>query len=861
MGLVIYGTERIPGVTHIDVTHRQQQSPPVRTAPETTRNDRQGVRQLKLASLDQGLGVRRGSEASKDIQRTRYNDGPWQHIFGNLTLPPVSTAQTISSFTTSGSRAANLRIHQVNSTIGQSKPRPYFFHKTKMFRTVSDSNPALEDSTLALTNNVTGAFECKLNGTRGILVLTDGDTDDAQFITDPTTTPPTRSTAFAYTSGDWVGGGFYLPNLGPGCVILYGKIGGVTGLFWLPTDEALLTAPKQLILASTKDIPNPDNAIQDTGFKFASRGFEAFNEGGTAWGSSKWSNVNNITANDNTYATTPDAEGSTNAAQLCGLFTDFAIPIAATSTGRTFRYRRFEGDASLNAITKSIRLFRGVGAVFDGSDIPQFTIDLEGVDPADMDTAEWATSEEAIEDGGSTDRWGVDFTPAQINAGIGVALQMDQASVAFHASVDSMELKEHYRPFGVQASIPLGGDVVGIDPLDAMAGYIRAPEFQDETGAINVPRILWKLTFEFNSDHQAPLVELTKVSTLLSYVEGACFAQGGICATGDNSSGLGKAIKRIEGTENFDLGFGAGQGYTENWGVVNLHGADRALVADVALEDASIAQGWIGVDGRWSPLQSRQSISAMPIAYAEAATVDPTQRYRYRFVPSGSDTVVLRQYQPRNLLLDPLVHNTAVVKQDGVLVAQTPELDALGPEEAIKCLLNAWFLGRDVSSTNTVRLRYSTDGGSSFTTWTTFTSFASKSTLSTPVLFRTLILEIGLDHTAGSAATPNGLPLLVEGVAVWQSLRRWRVFINPEEPAFKEKYRGAGGIEKLWSNLAAIEALSPVNTFKPGNGVSEPAVWAGMNSAYDAQPDPTTGRGNTAASPDGHYIDFEEVTQ
>jgi hypothetical protein len=184
----------------------------------------------------------------------------------------------------------------------------------------------------------------------------------------------------------------------------------------------------------------------------------------------------------------------------------------------------------------------------------------------------------------------------------------------------------------------------------------------------------------------------------------------------------------------------------------------------------------------------------------------------------------------------------------------------MGPEEAVKSLLTAWYLGTQISSTSTVRLRYSIDEGANWTTWATFTTAYSKSTLATPVLFRSLMLEIALAHTAGSTNTPNGLPILIEGVAVWPSLRHWRAFLNPADREFVEKY-GTGGIEKLWTNLTTLEATNPVNTLKPGQAVSKLATWAGLHTAYDASLDPATVNAAALPSDGQNYLDFIEVLQ
>ena len=172
--------------------------------------------------------------------------------------------------------------------------------------------------------------------------------------------------------------------------------------------------------------------------------------------------------------------------------------------------------------------------------------------------------------------------------------------------------------------------------------------------------------------------------------------------------------------------------------------------------------------------------------------------------------MVDRTFQPRSMFLNPIYTDTAEVKENGVITIQLPDMDLLGPVESNKSLLTAWCFSRDVSSTNTIRLRYSTDGASTFTTWATFTAYGSKSALSTPVNFRSCVLEIGLDHTAGGAGTPNGFPILIEGIAKWRALRQWIVIFNPGHVEVYNQYEG--GPDALFAALQTVVNSNPANT-------------------------------------------------
>ena len=54
MGLLVYAAERIPGITHVEVYTREQEKPVQRP--------------MRLVTLDQGLGVRRGMVVSGKVR-------------------------------------------------------------------------------------------------------------------------------------------------------------------------------------------------------------------------------------------------------------------------------------------------------------------------------------------------------------------------------------------------------------------------------------------------------------------------------------------------------------------------------------------------------------------------------------------------------------------------------------------------------------------------------------------------------------------------------------------------------------------------------------------------------------------------
>lgn len=861
MGIVVFGTERIPGVTHIEVNRRDQNPPPIRTQnAETSRQDRVGARQLKISSFDLGLGTLRGNTDDPDtLRKQRDNAGNWWQVPNRLTLPPAITTTTISSFDTSAYRAANIRVHPVNTTVGSSSglSRPLWFIGTKMFRTTSDSDPTPADSTLALTDKVTAAAEVMLNSTRGILVATNGTTDDVQLITDPTTSPPTKTTAFALAANDWIGAIYYMPNLGPGYVIMYGRINGVSGWFYLPTNVALLTAPLPVVLTAGREILDANAATTSLTDINAGGGSEDYDTGdvaaGTA-GDTVWDSPAEIVDSDNVYATA----GALAAFQLTDYLnaTQFSdegqietIPDAAFIRTIDFLIEWKSGDNSHRLVT--------VEMLIDGSQVGENKAQFTTVSSSDTidPVGQW-----------SNGLRGRDIKSNRIAFRVQV-LNNSSGAASDAVYVDQITLAIDYQMGGVQAKTPLGGYGLGVSPYEPQAVYLVAPEFQDEKASTNVPRVLWKGELDYEAAAERPTITLSKPLTLMSNISEACMAEGGVVVTGDpiiSSSILySRSAKIVEvngqRTTPVDKEFGR-DGYTANAYILSLQPGDGLCMADVLL--GSQFHSFLTFGRIWGPISPTASITNPPLDFAESVEIDPTQRYRYRFKPGGGGALLIDwQYQPRGLFLEPLGTLTGIVKANGFLETRTPILtDALGPEEALKTLLTAWYLGTEISSTNTVRLQYSIDEGSSFVTWATFTSAYSKNTLSTPVLFRSLILEVALNHTNGSTGSPNGLPILIEGAAVWASLRSWRVYIDPALPEFRAQY-GPGGIEKLWSQLATLEATSPVQTFQPGNGVSKKAVWTKLHSAYESSRDPSTTNPPALPADGAYYLEFEEVLQ
>lgn len=815
MPQITYSGLIIP-VTKVHVTEKAQTPPSIRQGP-SGRTDREGLRQYLIQSLHKGLGVLDGNElVAEDTISYQSNQGLMAYQPFGLYLPYALTTQaSLTATDISGIRAANLRCIGVNTPLGQSNARFYLGVAKKLYRNTSDSNAALADSTLSLTDNILSMFMGKVGSSDALIITTDGATNDASYTTDPTATPPSLPNLFAYTAGDW-SKGLSLNYLGPGVNVYYGLIGSVgPGWFYTKHSDAAGTAPRQVVITATKNVPSATNTAITTSATAPGVGYNDSTAGDVAWSSAP-----NILASDNSRATAAVTNGVTETSQyLVASNFGFSVPSGARILGAAFAVEAMESSDTLNAF-------------YNGTSGSGVFLVLAGAVKTNLvrtDASELTQAEATDTFGSSTDPWaGLDAGDVtDPGFGCAVRLYFNAPTASGTAGVDSITCTLTYRPPGSHLTMPSGGWILGEDPANPNTVYVIAPR-QNQTGGVTVPRDLYKVVFSYEAEGDRVTGTITKINTGLNYIEAACFSLGGVVVAGDTVSGIGKSVKLIKSDNSVaDLNFNStGQGYTEAWGIVNLWGSGRILLADVALEAATVVQTWLHFDGTWHPISPRETITALPIAYGSNPEIGTHLRQRYRVMPNSTNTDVTRSFQPRSLFLNPLTNDTTEVKADGVMTITLPDMDCLGPQESDKMLLTATCFSRDVSSTNTVRLEYSTDDGSNWTTWTTFTAYGGSSTLSSPVSFRRATFRIGLNHTASGAGTPNGLPILIEGVSEWPKLRTWTCELDPTQPDFLQQF--PGGADDLWNDL---EALDPINTLEAGTA-SVSAMWRKYQLSY-----------------------------
>lgn len=172
--------------------------------------------------------------------------------------------------------------------------------------------------------------------------------------------------------------------------------------------------------------------MADTGYVFPGTIVSETIAGGN---STDWTNPSNAGADDTSYAVWDVTTASPDQGPYlkCTNF-GFALP-ASTVNGIQCEYRRFEGSGTDNITTSHCRIVKG-GVISSGN-------------VSTMNTTEWATSQEAITEGGAANLWGETWLYTDINdSGFGVAIAVDGAGTTPTASIDYVKLKVYYTETG-----------------------------------------------------------------------------------------------------------------------------------------------------------------------------------------------------------------------------------------------------------------------------------------------------------------------------------------------------------------------------------------------------------------------------
>lgn len=852
MPSVAWGAKEIPGVIRVSSAKNNQNPTPFRTS-ETRRGDRQGVRSIVIDTLEGGLGVQYGSETAH-LSRYASSGGLWAHQSGKLTLPPIVQSQNnLITADFSGHGDANNRPTMSETTLGQSKPRLYASNGVYMFRTTSDTDHSLTN-VATLTDEITFIGNIVANSTDYQIICTDGTTNDIQVNSDPSQTTWSTGLAefLALSSGDRIDWVWSSKDLGNGFNIFSGKIGSLQGIFYTKHSDALGTTPSMVVDTETATQPNANNAVVSV-TKQAGFAYNNGSAGTVGWTTSE---LANITASDDTRVTlTANLAGgsSTLTYYLVTGGYRFNLPSGSLLTGITYSPEVSE-TASPGAIFWGTSTTGGVGGlwpVLAGSIQTTFSFNPQSTVLGNTDSTDTV---------GSSTQMPMQIDVDDVNdVGFGMAMQFIHEAAdadASDARVDAAPITVSYRPSGTQVWAALGSELVGENPVVKNSIIVLEPVDDDATSQ-SVPRQLVVYTFDYASVGDRPTVTKEVVDTGLVYNKKACIGGGSLFVAGGSASGAATTIHEVDlvrrtfvtlsdvrsGLPTADSTvnsppnannefFTPGQGLTENWRIYDLWHTGDSLGMTLCNVDEDTIQDFVvnHRNGSLHAFSPPTTVNSAPLTPKGQTIVGSELQRRYWFVPDSTTALdVYRQYTPNDIHLDVFSALSGEDKQDGPLTITLPELvDAFGDLPSSKQILAAYCYSRNISATSTVKLEYSTDGGTNWTTWDTFTSFGDSNTLTTPVSFSTLTLRITLDRGATATDTPNGLPIVIVGISEWARSRTFTVELdlNLYGGDFYNKY--PGGIDELWDTL---NSLGPANTLETGSE-SARCTWRDYRMGY-----------------------------
>ena len=794
----------------------RQTPPALQTGPAIQRAGRQGVTTLVFDDFSKGFlpvsGVARWDQSKG---RVYYNQGIMLHLPGLACLPFASTAQTNlqiagpTSIDISGYRAANKRVHSIMSSLGSSSGgRFYAFLGPNMYKDTSTSNAALVAPSTAdnLSDNVTSVWAGRANATDYLIVGTDGTTNDTRGTTDPTANDVSWTEILTHAhADDQIEAGWYFPQWDYNVVM--GTLNQLQGMWSFPGGAATLpytsSSVTPVVITETKDQANPNSTIYTYG-PFYARSFTADTDVGVTV-----TNLPNLGADDGSYATF-SCSGTPSAFITARDFAlDYELPASFRPTGMLVEIQGIESLGSADAYISSINLELGGFAK---------TQTLSG-------STEFPTSEGSpFQFGGSQDRWGGPMHYAGITGpGNGVKFTVAHANAVQTVSLDYIRVYPSGIHAGTQVMFSAGACGFGNNPASATQRIILAPS-RSEPAAVTVEREAWLLDFAFDIDRIT--VQPTKPATGMPHVEGVCHHQGGYAIWGGSAPGPAELAKIIDSNGvTRSLGFPQVNGSTAVR-VVDMFSANTALMAWVANADNTDCQLWIFIDGAWNAYGALFSktlagtMGAFPLAYAER-TMGTTNKQIYCFYPTSSNTSVIRQFVPTDVLTDPFLTNTTQVKQDGPLYFETLELDVM-PEEALKAFTGMEVQSRrvdDNTSYGSVNWKVDTGGDHAFgsaeidqtfdAAAETYTLRAFSSSNDPGVAYRTAIFRCTLNHQSGTAETPNALPTIFYIAADWPFLQRFSIILDTENQT--------EGPVALAARLEALFTTKNVQAFN-GNG-------------------------------------------
>lgn len=164
--------------------------------------------------------------------------------------------------------------------------------------------------------------------------------------------------------------------------------------------------------------------------------------------STDWVNINNIQADDTSYATWDVSTASSDIGPYAKAtnfgFTTSDIPSGSIINGIEVEYGRFEGGSTDDITTLRCRAVKG------GS--------IHTANVSTMNTAEWGTtSPEIITEGGAANLWGLTWVDTDItaNSGFGIAISPNGAGTTPSCSMDYIKVRVYYTLVAALLTRPL----------------------------------------------------------------------------------------------------------------------------------------------------------------------------------------------------------------------------------------------------------------------------------------------------------------------------------------------------------------------------------------------------------------------
>lgn len=768
----------------------QKQTPPsLQTGPAIQRSGRQGVVSLVLDDYSKGFlpmsGVQRWDQSKG---RVYYNQGVMLHMPGLACLAYKSTSVTNlqiagpSSIDISGYRAANKRVHAIMSSLGSaSGGRFYAFVGPNLYKDTSTSSAVLIPSATAdnISDNVTATWAGRANATDYLIIGTDGQTSDTRGTTDPTQDSVTWQEIFTHPSTDRTEAGWYFPQWDYNALIhggsAYGFPGGTAALPYTTSTAS------PIVYTETKDVTNADATITTYGPYY----FRTIHQDEA---STTITNLENILTDDSSYATISTNDDFAMRFTVYDPALDQELPASIVPTGVSTKIIGKQSANNVDGYVSSVSI--GAGGVAKTQTLAAGTeFNKNGVD-----------TDAEFEFGGSQDRWGANLTNAAVRAAnFSISWIIDYANTIQTLSVDHVSVKIYGVLTGTQVMFGKGGHGIGPNPASATQRLFLAPS-RAESAAVTVEREPWLLDFAFDSEGNRLTCSPTKVAAGMAHTEDACHHQGGYAIAGGSAPGPAEIVKIIDSNGiTRSLGFPQVHGSTAVR-VTSLFSANTALMAWVCNADSTDAQLWVFIDGAWNAYGALFSktlggaMSTTPLAYAER-TMGTTNKNIYNFYPSSTNTAYIRQFVPTDVLTDPRLTNTTQARQDGPLYFQGVMIDIM-PEEALKAFTGMEMQTQYVDDNTAYgsvnwKMDVLTASGTSATAVTTsainedfnatnetYRLRAFSSSNDPGIAFRAAQPKCTLDHEAGSAESPNGLPAIFYISADWKPLQRFSVRLD-----------------------------------------------------------------------------------